>query len=387
MKMLMKIIYSSLMKIVLLPCHLLPIKSNRIAFIGLTGGNSYEYSDNLKYICEALLVEASNSYEIMWLVAKPEKYLTESKRGINFYRHHRLTSFFKLLTAKVVISSGAYVPWFPFRQKQYVINTWHGGGAYKKVENDKPNANFLTRKRAKFLSNNINLFLSSCQKATKHLIRGAFGYCGEVLESGLPRNDFLQTNQTVIARKKVLEYFGFADEDKILLYVPTYREIADNIVFDSSALQQRLNKSENNWKIITRTHRYENDCQSICISGDMTYNASDYPDVQELLCATDLLITDYSSIIWDYSLLMRPCCLYTPDLTYYLKNTGFYTPIQEWPFPIVRTWEELMDFITNYDLIDIQKKIRKHHLEMGSFERGHACNDVIQRITKDGICF
>ena len=50
----------------------------------------------------------------------------------------------------MIITNGSYAPWFPFRKKQYLINTWHGGGAYKKIENDKPDANWATRKRAEF---------------------------------------------------------------------------------------------------------------------------------------------------------------------------------------------------------------------------------------------
>ena len=63
--------------------------------------------------------------------------------------------------------------------------------------------------------------------------------------------------------------------------------------------------------------------------------------MQELLAAADMLITDYSSCIWDYSFLYRPCFLYTPDLREYLAKTGFYVDIHEWPFPICENMEDL----------------------------------------------
>lgn len=384
MKNLLKSIYAILLKILLLPCRLVPLRPKRIAFIGLTGGQSYEYCDNLKYLCEYLQSQKSGQFEFIWLVSEPEKYADKATSNISFHRHHSLSTYAKLLTAKVVVTSGAYVPWFAFRKEQYIIDTWHGGGAYKKIENDKPGANILSEKRVQFLSKNIDLFLSSCQKATDYIIKGAFHYQGEVMNSGLPRNDFLVRGKTAKARTKVYEHFGIADEDKVLLYVPTYRETSEMITFDSDALQQQLTKDGEKWHILVRTHRYENERRNIIIKGSSGLDASDYPDVQELLCAADLLVTDYSSIIWDYSLLMRPCCLYAPDLEEYLTNTGFYIDIHKWPFPLLSNWEDLTTFVINYNLLGIQENIRKHHEYMGSFEKGEACSDVTKRILR--IC-
>jgi Putative glycosyl/glycerophosphate transferases involved in teichoic acid biosynthesis TagF/TagB/EpsJ/RodC len=380
MKNFFKRIYSILLKIILLPCRLMPINNKRIAFIGLTGGETYEYCDNLKYLCEYLQKQEVQGLEFIWLVSQPEKYVDVEGSNIHFYKHYTLGAFAKLLTSKVVISSGAYLPWFAFRKSQYVVDTWHGGGAYKKIENDKAGANFLTKRRAKFLANNIDLFLSSCQKATDYLIRGAFTYQGEVLNSGLPRNDFLVKGEVAIARDKVQKYFNLANDDKVLLYAPTYRESSEKITFDSDALLQQLSTTGENWRILTHVHRYESEQASIIIKGNVATDASHYPDIQELLCATDLLVTDYSSIIWDYSLLMRPCCLYAPDLEEYLATTGFYVDIHKWPFPLLSSWEDLNAFVTNYNILGIRENIRAHQDYMGSFENGNACADVAERI-------
>jgi len=371
MKNFLKSVYSILLKIILLPCRLAPIRQQRIAFIGLTGGQAYEYSGNLKYLCEHLQKQEAGQFEFIWLVSNPEKYADKETSNLHFYKHHRLGTFAKLLTAKVVITSGAYVPWFAFRKSQYVINTWHGGGAYKKIE---------TGKRASFLSRNIDLFLSSCQKATDYLIRGAFMYQGEVMNCGLPRNDFLVKGETVKARAKVLKYFGLADNEKILLYAPTYREGKGEVIFDSDALHQQLAKAGENWRILTHVHRYESEQSNIYIKGSLTIDACGYPDVQELLCASDLLITDYSSIIWDYSSLMRPCALYAPDVEEYLRTTGFYVDIHKWPFPLLTSWEDLTAFVIDYNLPKIQENIRAHHEYMGSFEKGNACGEATKRI-------
>ena len=386
MKNFFKRIYATIIKIILLPCRLAPIKAKRIAFIGLTGGQAYEYCDSLKYLCEYLQKQEPKRFEFVWLVSQLEKYADIEDANLHFYKHYSFGAFAKLLTAKVVVTSGAYAPWFAFRKDQYVINTWHGGGAYKKIENDKAGANFLTERRVQFLSQNVTLFLSSCQKATDYLIRQAFMYQGEVMNCGLPRNDFLVKGETATARAKVQKHFGFADNDKVLLYAPTYRESTGEIIFDSDALQQQLAKSGENWHILTHVHRYEDEQSSISIEGNSATDASGYPDVQELLCVADLLITDYSSIIWDYSLLMRPCCLYVPDLEEYLATTGFYVDIHKWPFPLLSSWEDLTAFVINYNLPEIKENIRQHHNFMGSFEKGNACADVTKRILEVCKC-
>lgn len=380
MKNFFKSVYATVIKIILLPCRLVPLKAERIAFIGLTGGQAYEYCDSLKYLCEHLQEQEPNHFEFIWLVSQPEKYADMEDDNLHFYKHYSFGAFAKLLTAKVVVTSGSYAPWFAFRKAQYVIDTWHGGGAYKKIENDKAGADSSTKRRAQFLSKNIDLFLSSCQKATDYLIHQAFMYQGEVMDCGLPRNDFLVKGETAAARVKVQKHFGFADSDKVLLYAPTYRESTGEIIFDSDALQQQLTKNGENWRILTHVHRYENEQSCICIKGSSALDASGYPDVQELLCATDLLVTDYSSIIWDYSLLGRPCCLYAPDVEEYLATTGFYVDIHKWPFPLLSSWADLTAFVINYNLPEIKENIRLHHDFMGSFEKGHACNDVAKRI-------
>lgn len=377
MKICLKILFSGFMKIILFPIRIFPLKSRRIVFTALTGGDSYEYADNLKYICEAL---PQDEFQIIWVVAVPDRYRDHG--AYEFVKHYSPKSFYYLLTAKVIVTTGAYAPWFAFRKSQYLINTWHGGGAYKKIENDKPDANRLTLKRAKFCANNISLFLSSCHKADEHLIRGAFLYQGEIMEKGTPRNDHLVNGATQKQSRKVRRCYDIAENEKILLYVPTYRPVSGIITLDCDLISRHLSGDGVLWRVLFRAHRYEADHQNIRITGDTAVNASTYPDVQELLCAADMLITDYSSIFWDYSFLMRPGFLYTPDLDDYLRSTGFYVDIHNWPYPIAKTQDELIDLLKHHDPEEMKQKIKEHHRFMGSFESGNACNYITDRIAQ-----
>ena len=108
-------------------------------------------------------------------------------------------------------------------------------------------------------------------------------------------------------------------------------------------------------------------------------NVSDYPDMQELLCAADSLITDYSSCIWDYSLLARPCYLFVPDLDEYVnKEQGLFTPIESWYGVICRNndelCEEMVKAVSEATGRETFKAMAERQLStFGSYETGQAC--------------
>lgn len=377
-----KALFSDLLRILLLPFHFFKIKENRIVFTGLTGGTTYEYSCNPKYLCEYLLQQEPGRFEILWAVSDPEKYRELEQKGIRLIRHFSFSSLKWLLTAKVIVTNGSYAPWFPFRKNQYVINTWHGGGAYKKIENSKPDANWATRHRARFCADNIDLFISSCKMATEKLIRGSFCFHGEVMEVGMPRNDFLVRQDVARAREKVLQYYGLDADTRILLYAPTYRYSSTAVELDADRLLQTLCSHGQKWAFLYRMHRYQEEGMHLQPVGHSILSASEYPDMQELLAAADMMITDYSSNIWDYSFLFRPCFLYTPDLEEYVKKTGFYVDIEKWPFPTAKTMEELSALMGSVDEQELADRIRAHHQLMGAAETGRACELIGKRITE-----
>jgi len=377
----LKIAFAVILKIVLFPLRLCKIKKKCIIFIGLTGGNTYEYSCNLKYLSEYIQDKRPKEFEVYWIVNEPEKYKDiEKNQGLCFLKHYTLKSFYYLMTANVIVSSGAYIPWFSFRKNQYVINTWHGGGAYKRIENAKPDANWLTRKRAEISAKNIDLFLSSSKLTTKYLIREAFLYQGEVMEKGMPRNDCIVRGETQSASQRVRAYYGIDKDEKVILYAPTYRKPSQEIVLEGEKLLSFLSENGEKWRFLYRMHRYQTEDSYMRVTGEEILSANDFPDMQMLLCATDILITDYSSMIWDYSFLFRPCFLFVPDLTEYLKSTGFHIDIHEWPFPLARTQKELHRLIRQYDYEESRKAIEEHHLHLGNCETGQACEYTAKRI-------
>lgn len=115
-------------------------------------------------------------------------------------------------------------------------------------------------------------------------------------------------------------------------------------------------------------------------SDHKVFDVTNYPDMQELLCAADILITDYSSCMWDFSLMYKPCFIYATDIEQYKQERDFYTPMSEWPFPIATNTDELINNILNFNQEEYVQKVKQHHKALGSFEDGHASERICKLI-------
>ena len=113
---------------------------------------------------------------------------------------------------------------------------------------------------------------------------------------------------------------------------------------------------------------------------DFLRNATDYPDMQDLLQCADVLLTDYSSCMWDFSLMHKPCFLYARDIAEYRGERDFYTPIDSWPFPLADDNDSLEQVISDFDEGQYRTDVDRHHTELGSTESGTATAQCVQRI-------
>lgn len=354
-----------------------PFHPKRILFTSYLGK---QYSCNPKYISEYIRKNAPE-YELVWSFQNPAEHSELEKEGIRLVKYNSFAFIRLCLSSGYIITNVRDMNHIPFTSRQLVINTWHGGGAYKTVGSSvailPPSERFRQR-----IAHRTNLtYLSSSKAFTDLTLIKSFHHNGKILECGMPRNDLFFQNNKEELRKKVLDSFHLPQDQKLLIYAPTYREnkSANDYSFDTqaviSALSQRFG---GNWSILFRCHYYVVE-EAKNLNSDYI-NASDYPDMQELLYASDMLITDYSSSIWDFSFTGRPCLLYATDLNDYEVSQGFYSDIHTWPFPLAESTPELLDNIHNFNFETYTQAIRHHHEELGSFESGTACQRVLDYI-------
>lgn len=374
MKDFIKFIAIKLLRIILRIFYIIPVKNNRILFMSYGGK---QYSCNPKYISDYIL--RRKKYDIVWVVKSKELITNENikkvfPRTIKFYYYY--------MTSKYIITNGIIFKEVPLRNKQEVINTWHGGGAYKRVvyDNVSKKRNYFEKKLLKLSNKSRTIYLSSCKLATKFVIRSGLGHTQEILEIGSPRNDVL-INSTALEQKeisnRIKKIYNIDIDNKILLYAPTFRDSKNNdsydIDFDMLKKQLKI-KFGGEWSIFIRMHQV---IENNKLSNEFIY-VNDYPDMQELLIAADVFITDYSSSIWDYSFLKKPAFLYTSDIDMYKNERNFYVDIEQWPFKYARNNEELELQVRTYNHEELLEKIEKHHEMMGSFEDGKSTEKIYQ---------
>lgn len=357
-----------------------PIRKDRITLLNEL---SFTYGDSLKYINEYIANNYSAKYEVIFPLRNFDESYDISVKAV---RPMSFKYFYYLLTSTAIITNAGGLSYLPVRKKQVVINTWHGGGPYKKTGVALYQNKWYVRE-TKMNAENVTHILSSCEYFTKYEAEAMLYPKEKCINSGTPRNDiFFETKPFVY--NKVFNYAQI-DKKKIVLYAPTYRSDVENYTGKKeiyvcdidyrdvlSALAKRFGGE---WVFAIRLHPK---LKNIELEDGGIINFTEYPDMQELLYVVDAVITDYSSLMWDYSFTQRPCFIYADDIEEYEKTRGFYMPIAKWPYPIAHNNQELIDNINAFDSEDYIRKVQLHHEEAGSFEQGHACKTIMAFIEK-----
>ena len=363
----------------------LKINNNKIVLQSFGGR---QISCSPKYIMLYLNNQEPKKYEFYWAVDDIGKFREWEEYGVKLVKFKSLRFLILSITAKVFITNG-YVPsYIPFRKKQFVLSTWHGGGAYKRGGLDIVN-NIPSYKIVELQTASLSKMISSCVAFSEIFHKSFLIPNDKFLNCGLPRNDIL-INRNVSIMKKVKNKLQIPQENKVIIYAPTFRSDIGSIEEKFENGNFKINyknligalkdKFSGNWTVLFRTHYF---LKSNLDSND-AIDVSDYPDMQELLCAADILITDYSSCMWDFSLMYKPCFIFATDIAKYKQERDFYTPMSEWPFPIASNNEELVNNILNFNEADYIEKVKQHHKALGSYEDGHACERVCKLIEE--IC-
>ncbi len=366
------------------PLKIIPVKNNRIIFISHRGGS--QYSDSPMYISEYL--NETGKYEIIWIVNDTDAFHYLKDQNIKTVKYRSLKEIYYSNSSKVLVTNMfGFPPYVQAKKNQLRINTMHGGGAYKALLSSKSNAVDVGKYDYLFASHNINkcnLCLSGCRATSEQVYRKELGYRGKILERGLPRNDAILSPDPELIRRVKEE---FRIRDKAVLVMPTWKHDNNtrNIDIDYRRLVSDLHDQYGgDWQVLLRLHHLS----KIDISDylekykDIVQDATYYPNAQDLLSAADLLITDYSSVIWDFALKNGPILIYATDMEDYIKERGFVIPPDRWGLSVARNEDELSDNIRSHTLKELKENSQKHLQIYGSFEKGDATRTVCRYIEK-----
>jgi len=348
----------------------LPIKNNKVTFVSYYGRG---YSDNPKAVADALLKSGAD-LDLVWLL-KNKKDAASLPAGIRAASYSNPVSrAFHLMTAKVWVDNSRKGERCK-RAGQYYMQTWHGF-ALKRIEKDAADALDAPYIQSCIQDSKDCDLMVAGSEFMVGLHRDSFWYEGEIACFGTPRNDVFFRDNTAVA-ESVRSFWNLPADRKLVLYAPTFRvdHSTDCYALDAAALAQACRtRFGGEWTVLIRLHPNigSKSAGLFPYDGDRIIDATAYPDMAELLLACDLLITDYSSSMFDYALSGKPCLQFASDIEAYRQDRGFYFPLDSLPFPLADSNETLCRLIETYDEETQHIRWEEFIDENGFCEDGHA---------------
>ncbi|MGH3324249.1 MAG: CDP-glycerol glycerophosphotransferase family protein, partial [Streptomyces sp.] len=346
--------------------------------------NGKQYSDSPRAVHEEML-RRGVEIEHLWLVRDSQVELPPTVTGVRMWG----TEWYEALARCRYIVTNAHLPhWLERREGQVIVQTWHGTMLKKiglDIEAPVFDSDYHERLRAE--AGQWSLLVSANRFSTPILER-AMAYDGPILEAGYPRNDYLYAADQEVRTKDTRKRLGLPEGRKVVLYAPTWRDHLSHrrghfrfdLRLDIEAARRYLGDDH-----VLLIRRHSNVVDSVPGSGDgFVRDVSEYPDIADLYLVADILITDYSSVMFDYAHLKRPMLFFTYDLEHYRDTLrGFYFDFEEdAPGPLIRTSEELVDAIRDIDRVSAayEERYRRFHRLFCDLDDGHASERVVDRM-------
>ncbi len=313
-----------------------------------------QYSCNPRAIYEELRRRGSG-LECVW-VSKDGRFSVpgEARTVLAGSRDH----YRALAEARFVVGNYGQFPWFVKREGQVYVQTWHGT-PLKKLAYDLRDMPYKRTETLDWMEREVPRWdvLISPNPFTTPIMRRAFRYDGEIIETGYPRNDVLKSAGRDEIREAVRRRLGIAPGKTVVLYAPTWRDdhhIAQgkrgfSLRLDLSMAREALGADH---VFLVRTHYLISD-RTWSEVDDVVIDVSSYPDIADLYLAADVLVTDYSSAMFDFAGTGRPMIFFAYDLERYRDHVrGFYFDFAaEAPGPLVRTSEEVIGALRGLDAV------------------------------------
>ncbi len=352
------------------------------------------YSGNPKYIYEEMVARGLDQVYRCYFILED---IGVSLPG-NAKKVKRISFLYFYLFSKAgVWVSDTRMPTYLRKRKDTVyIQTWHGT-PLKRLALDMEQVTMAGEKsiedyKKKFAKNSATWdYLLSQNSYSSQIFRRAFAFNKEILEIGYPRNDILFHRNNGEEIQKLKKQLNLPLDKKIILYAPTWRdnEHYNDLTYKFSQamdFEYLLEKLASEYVIIIKAHYLVGEKLDINRYQGFLYQFDASFDIAGLYLVSDLLITDYSSVMFDYSLLRRPMFFYTYDLEKYQdKLRGFYFDfIMEAPGPIVMTTKKLVDAILCYDFEDYREKYALFMKKYNHADNGEASKKVVDLILSHG---
>jgi CDP-glycerol glycerophosphotransferase len=355
----------------------LPVKKGSVVFESHMG---LSYSDSPKYIYEAL---RRHGYQgrVTWSYAENTNGFP---KDANLVARNSWSYLRALARAEYWVDNQGFPQWIPKRKQTTYVQTWHGT-ALKTMGVNTPQVKAMLTGQRRTLAKAVNRF-------DHFLVRGewdirtlveAFEMRAEPLRVGYPRNDLLLAPDRAELSASLRARFGFPADRTVLLYAPTFRNASGPFKPDFS-FEDFAREFGDTHLLLVRAH-YLNTVSVPEKARGAVQDVSKYPDVTELFLAADALITDFSSVMFDYALLDRPMVFFAPDKAGYTRDRGTYFDLEsEAPGPYTTDQDTFFKALHALTPEAHQAERQAFAKRFGEYEHGNAAESVYQRFFAKG---
>ena len=371
----------------------LPVNPKVIIYESFIGRS---YADNPKYIYLYIQKHYPNRFIHVW-IADDENYdkiKRELKSAPNtiVVRKFGFEYMYYLATSKYQIFNMRQPKWFVKRPGTTFIETWHGTPLKRLVFDLDNIANAPLYKKGFYYQTKQWDHLLTDNPFSYDVFSHAFMYPkSKMLKTGYPRNDILSSPDRDRIAKNVKLKLGIPLDKKVILYAPTWRD-DQYLGAGKYNFQLKLNLAKmkrvlgDHYVFILRTHYFVTNQLNLSAYGNFVFNESGYDDISELYLISDLLITDYSSVFFDYANLRRPILYFAYDYAQYSGVLrGFYLDMKrDLPGPILTTSDQVLSAILNIRSVEqkYRSRYRAFNRRFNSWDDGHAAKRAVNTILK-----
>ena len=354
----------------------IPLCKDKFFCISMLGNS---YGDNVKYLSDYIHSHQQNA-EIIWAFSTDFIKNVECPHiSVELYS---FKYYYHILTSKYILSNARLNQRMLHKRKgQVYLQTWHGT-ALKRLGYDVKKERSLLMRIVKpdvfeFDVRNTDIMISGSRFMT-NVFRNSFQYKGKIIETGTPRNDIFFGNHPE-KRERVCKMYGIDHEAQIILYAPTFRSNGSFEYYDLDSdglISAWKEKTGKKCVFMVRLHpNLMHRSKEMSKLFPNAINVSSYPDMQELLYAADLLVTDYSSSMFDFMYTYKPVLLYMPDYESY--DRGYYFKLEELPFMLTSSNRKIKECIQSFDINKNKIKVQEFLSHIISYEEGCASKNVL----------
>lgn len=349
------------------------MKDNWIIFESFVGRNC---AGQPKYIYKYLQENYGDKYRYIWIVDKKNIQIDGKCTKV---KRFGLRYFYYMSRSKYWVNNMRQPVWFPKHEGQIILSTWHGT-PLKRLVFDMEDVLSSNPKYKNIVYRQTRAwdYLLSDNPFSTEKFQSCFRFDKDkILEYGYPANDPMYAKNRDDIARTVKQKLNIPEDKKVILYAPTWRDDnyyeAGQYKFELALDINRLNKEfGDEYVLLLRMHYWIVDNLDMTQFGSFVYDGSSYDDITELYLISDICITDYSSVFFDYANLKRPILFYTYDLEKYRDVLrGFYLDVEkDLPGPLLLTNDDVVNAIKNID--DVNKEYREKYDE---FYNRFCCRD------------